>query len=120
MNSPTEYGLLGVVVCSLLAVLSWVLRSTIQAFVSELAAARDERRQMTERIATVIGESTSMMGLTQQTFVGFASEMGSLGVLLRDHEHSARCRFQDLRASMQRLSLLVTPPNGGSHEDAPS
>ena len=107
--SPTDYGLLGMVLTTLLALISWVIRSTVRAFIAELSAARAERQQPTERLATVIGESTATMQMSQHTLVAFGADIGALTQMIRDHDRGVMANLGELRQSLQRFVSLTQP-----------
>ena len=107
--SPTDYGLLGMVLTTLLALISWVIRSTVRAFIAELVASRAERQHTMERLATVIGQSTATQQISQQTLVAFGSDIGALTQMVRDHDRGVMANIAALRESLLRISQLTNP-----------
>ena len=103
----SEYGIVGAVVAAELGMIGWVIRNLVRAFTDELAAARLERQETTERLATVIGQATATMQMSQQTLVGFGADLGAMTQLVRDHENASLSRFRELRASVDRLNRMT-------------
>jgi len=115
--SPAEYGIVGAIALALLGVIAWALRAIVRAFIDELKAAREERAETTERLATVMGEASGTMQMQQQSLVGAVATMGEIRESVRDHEQSSATRHRDVQQRLHRLTALLGQPDGSGHED---
>jgi len=89
-----QWGLVGAMILGVLGLFSWLLRTSYTNFISELAAARQERKEVTANFAETVGNH----------FHEAALALAQLNQALSQHISEERALFAELRAAIDALS----------------
>jgi hypothetical protein len=88
-----QWGLVGALVLGMLALFSWLLRTSYTNFISELAAAREERKEVSRGFAETVGNH----------FHEAAAALSELNQTLSLHIAEQRSLFSELRGAIDGL-----------------
>jgi hypothetical protein len=88
-----QWGLVGAVVLAVLGLFGWLLKTSYASFVTELAASRQERKEVCKSFAETVGNH----------FHEFAEALGALTRMLEVQGAEQRAMFADLRKCIEQL-----------------